>query len=96
MTMSDVKVVTGMKPDGNRYAQWWAPAKIHGLVSEECVAQVWEREGRFGVTVIPEAPDNILNSVRYILLHLETGTLVRGTHTVEWKFGKPTFTAVTA
>jgi hypothetical protein len=89
-----IKYISGVKPDGNRYAQWWAPAKIHGLTSVECVAEVWERGGRFGVTVIPEAPDNMYESVWYVLMHLHTGMLVPGSHTVTWKFGKPTFSEV--
>ena len=94
--MSDVKVITGVLENGNRYAQWWATVKLHGLMTEECVASIWERDGRFGVTVQPEAPDNMLNSVRYVLSNLEQGLLVKGTHSVTWQFGKPTFTAVAA
>lgn len=94
--MSDVKVITGVLENGNRYAQWWATVKLHGLISEECVASIWERDGRFGVNVQPEAPDNMLNSVRYVLSNLEQGLLVKGTHSVTWQFGKPTFTAVAA
>ena len=94
--MSDVKVITGVLENGNRYAQWWATVKLHGLMTEECVASIWERDGRFGVTVQPEAPDNTLNSIRYVLSNLEQGQLVKGTHSVTWQFGKPTFTAVAA
>ena len=94
--MSDVKVVTGVLENGNRYAQWWATVKLHGLVSEECVASIWERDGRFGVIVQPEAPDNTLSSIRFVLSNLEQGLLVKGTHFVTWQFGKPTFTAVAA
>lgn len=91
-----IKYISGVKPDGNRYAQWWAPAKIHGLTSVECVAEVWERSGRFGVTVIPEAPDRMLGSVEYVLSNLERGVLIRGSHSVTWQFGKPTFEEVSS
>lgn len=92
--MSAVKYISGVKPNGNRYAQWWMSVKLHGLTSDECVAELYEREGRFGVMVIPEAPDDMLDSVRYVLSHLRGGVLVPGSHTVLWTFGKPTFSAV--
>lgn len=94
--MNDIKYISGVKPDGKRYAQFWATVKLYGLTSEECVAEIYERDGRFGFMVTPEAPDKVFGSLQYVLTNLQAGTLIRGTHTVTWKFGKPTFEEVTA
>lgn len=91
-----MKFLSGRLVNGLAYAQWWASVKLHGLKTQDCVAAIYERDGRFGLNVMPEAPDGILELALEAKAQLEQGHLVPATHTVTWTFGKPSFSEVEA
>lgn len=96
--MSAPMVLSGTTGSGTRFVQFWGEEKVAGRVAQMCAAEM-NLGGEFAprqLVIAQQCPPEWVPVVLEVFERFRAGETVDATHTVAWKFGKPTFTAVAA